>query len=105
MHLAQVLWARSVGRYGGAVEVAVSALRAELKQWIETARSGADVVITERGVPVARLTAVESAGLIARLERDGLLTAPAEDRPAAHVEEPAGRPAAAVTGLIRRLRH
>ena len=92
-------------RYGVAVEVAVSALRAELKQWIETARAGTDVVVTERGVPVVRLTAVDSADLVARLERDGLLTAPAEDRPAARADEPAGRPAAAVTGLIRRLRH
>lgn len=86
------------------MEVAVSALRAQLREWIETARSGQDVVITERGVPVARLTAVESSDLIARLEREGLLTAPAEDRPAAHVEEPAGRAPAAVTGLMRRLR-
>jgi prevent-host-death family protein len=85
------------------VEVAVSALRAELKQWIEAARSGQDVVITERGVPVARLTAVDSADLIARLERDGLLTTPAAERPAAHVEEPA-RGGAPVSGLIRRLR-
>ena len=92
-------------RYREPVEVAVSALRAELRQWIETARTGTDVVITERGVPVARLSAVESADLVARLERDGLLTAPATERPAARVEEPAGRPAAAVTGLIRRLRH
>ncbi len=82
------------------VEVAVSALRAELKQWIERARAGEDVVITERGVPVARLTGVESADLIARLERDGLLTAPAVDRPAARVEEPAAR----TPGLMRRRR-
>lgn len=86
-----------------AVEVAVSALRAELKQWIETARAGTDVVITERGVPVARLTAVESSDLVARLEHEGLLTAPSSDRPAARVEEPAAR-TAAVTGLRRRLR-
>jgi prevent-host-death family protein len=86
------------------VEVAVSALRAELRQWIERARSGEDVVVTERGVPVARLSAVESADLIARLERDGLLAAPAESRPAARVEEPAARTSTAVTGLIRRLR-
>ena len=105
MHRARVVWAGVLRRYGGAVEVAVSALRAELRQWIETARSGADVVITERGVPVARLSAVDSADLVARLERDGLLTAPVTERPAARVEEPAGRPAAAVTGLIRRLRH
>lgn len=87
------------------MEVAVSALRAELRQWIDTARSGTDVVVTERGVPVARLTAVDSAELVARLERDGLLTAPVTARPAARVEEPAARTAPTVTGLIRRLRH
>jgi prevent-host-death family protein len=100
-----MVWGEGTRRYGCDVEVAVSALRAELKQWIETARAGADVVITERGVPVARLTAVDSADLVARLERDGLLTAPTVERPAARAEEPATGPAAAVTGLIRRLRH
>jgi prevent-host-death family protein len=85
------------------VEVAVSALRAELKAWIDTARSGQDVVVTERGIPVARLTAVESSDLLARLERDGLLTLPEAPRPAVRVEEPA-RPTSAVSGLVRRLR-
>ena len=69
------------------MEVAVSALRAELRQWIETARAGQDVVITERGIPVARLTGIESADLLARLERDGLLA------PARAAREPA-RPVA-----------
>lgn len=86
------------------MEVAVSALRAELRAWIETARSGTDVVITERGVPVARLSAVDSSDLIARLEHEGLLSAPAQTRPAARIEEPAGRAPATVTGLMRRLR-
>lgn len=87
----------------GQMEVAVSALRAELKQWIEAARGGQDVVITERGVPVARLTGVESSDLLARLERDGLLTLPEQPRPPAHVDEPA-RATSAVSGLVRRLR-
>ncbi|UJP41489.1 type II toxin-antitoxin system prevent-host-death family antitoxin [Cellulomonas palmilytica] len=65
------------------MEVAVSALRAELRQWIETARTGQDVVITERGIPVARLTGIESADLLARLERDGLLAPARATREAA----------------------
>ena len=85
------------------MEVAVSALRAELRQWIETARSGQDVVVTERGVPVARLVGIGSADLVARLERDGLLTSSDGERPAAEPER-AARPARAVSGLVRRLR-
>ena len=105
-------WAGEVGAGSvPAVEVAVSALRAELRQWIETARTGQDVVITERGIPVARLTGIESADLLARLERDGLLA------PAQAVREPAAPVALdganhgardgarqGVSGLVRRLR-
>ena len=85
------------------MEVAVSALRAELRQWIEAARSGEEVVITERGIPVARLTGIEAADLLTRLERDGLLApAAAEREPAAPVTT--SRPGNAVSGLVRRLR-
>jgi prevent-host-death family protein len=84
------------------MEVAVSALRAELKQWIEAARTGQDVVITERGIPVARLTGIESADLLQRLERDGLLSAPSAERVASDGER--GRATRPVSGLVRRLR-
>ena len=50
------------------MEVSVSKLRAELKDWIEAARRGDEVVVTERGVPVARLSAVDSADLISRMQ-------------------------------------
>ncbi|GAA3815745.1 type II toxin-antitoxin system Phd/YefM family antitoxin [Cellulomonas soli] len=94
------------------MEVAVSALRAELKQWIEAAKAGEDVVITDRGVPVARLSGIESADLLTRLTRDGLLTAPDEPRPPAEPEQhgaqgahgPGARQPNAVSGLVRRLR-
>lgn len=85
------------------VEVAVSALRAELKGWIEAARAGEDVVITERGIPVARLSGIDSADLLARLERDGLLSPASAPRTAA--EPVAVEPTrAGVSGLVRRLR-
>ncbi|WP_421743133.1 type II toxin-antitoxin system Phd/YefM family antitoxin [Cellulomonas sp.] len=85
------------------MDVPVSALRAELRQWIEAARAGEDVVITERGIPVARLSGIESADLLSRLERDGLLTPATTARPAAR----AGDRSAAkggVSDLVRRLR-
>src|ERR1039458_8019004 len=39
------------------MDVAISTLRAELSTWIERARSGEEVVVTDRGTPVARLLA------------------------------------------------
>ncbi|SNS65161.1 prevent-host-death family protein [Micrococcales bacterium KH10] len=58
----------------------MSALRAELKSWIDRAKAGETVIITDRGVPVARLSGVESADLLTELVRDGLVTEPEKSR-------------------------
>jgi len=58
------------------MDVAISALRAELASWIERARAGEDVVVTERGIPVARLLAIDAAPLIERLTQQGVLSKP-----------------------------
>ncbi|QAY69222.1 type II toxin-antitoxin system Phd/YefM family antitoxin [Xylanimonas protaetiae] len=87
------------------MEVAVSALRAELKTWIERAREGEEVIITDRGLPVARLSGIAAADLVQGLVRDGLLTPAQVERP---VHEPPAAPAGngsrALSGLVRRIR-
>jgi prevent-host-death family protein len=65
------------------VDVSISTLRAELSSWIERARAGEEVVITERGIPVARLQAVDSAPLIDKLTQSGVLSRPSGQRPKA----------------------
>ena len=37
------------------MDVAVTDLRAHLSEWLDRVREGDEVVITDRGVPVARL--------------------------------------------------
>ncbi|WP_069388163.1 type II toxin-antitoxin system Phd/YefM family antitoxin [Cellulosimicrobium cellulans] len=102
------------------MEVPVSALRAELRSWIERARAGEEVVVTERGVPVARLTGIATADLVTELTRDGLLTPPSTERPQhagaptsdAAPERAVGAPAvpaarstrSGVAALVRRIR-
>jgi prevent-host-death family protein len=58
------------------MEVAVSTLRADLKAWIDRARSGEEVVVTERGVPVVRLAPVDSATTLERLMTAGVISRP-----------------------------
>ena len=66
------------------MDVAISTLRAELSTWIERARSGEEIVVTERGTPVARLLAVGAAPLLDQLIASGVLSKPRrDDRPAA----------------------
>ncbi|CAN5282021.1 hypothetical protein BH20ACT5_BH20ACT5_10480 [soil metagenome] len=66
------------------MDVAVSTLRAELATWIARVRDGEQIVVTDRGVPVARLVAIDAAPLIDQLTRDGVLSGlRAVDRPRA----------------------
>lgn len=56
------------------MEVAISALRAELADWIERARDGEEIIVTERGTPVARLLSVDTAPLLEQLTQRGVLS-------------------------------
>jgi prevent-host-death family protein len=69
------------------MDVAVTELRAHLREWIEQVRSGDEVVITDRGVPVARLLGLTSAATLERLTADGVIGRP----PAAHRPRASGR--------------
>jgi len=58
------------------MDVPVSALRAELASWIERVRAGEEIVVTDRGIPVARLLSIDAAPLIEQLTRQGVLSKP-----------------------------
>lgn len=56
------------------MDVAITELRANLKDFIERAKAGERIVVTDRGVPVARLGPADEESLVERLEREGVLT-------------------------------
>jgi prevent-host-death family protein len=56
------------------MEVGVRELRDNLSKWIARAKRGQDILITERGKPVARLTPVEESPALERLIAKGLVT-------------------------------
>lgn len=57
-------------------EVGVAQLRRELKDWLERVQSGDEVVITDRGRPVARLRGIDVAPLLDQLADEGRVTGP-----------------------------
>lgn len=70
--------------YAVCMDVAISKLRAELASWIQRARDGEEIIVTERGAPVARLLPVDSAPLLEQLTQSGVLSKPQRaDRPTA----------------------
>lgn len=57
-------------------EVGVAQLRRELKDWLERVQSGDEVVITDRGRPVARLSGIDVAPLLDQLVDEGRVSGP-----------------------------
>src|ERR1039458_7301667 len=53
------------------MDVAVTELRAHLSDWLQRARQGDEVVITDRGVPVARLLGLSATAVLERLAAEG----------------------------------
>jgi prevent-host-death family protein len=58
------------------VRVGIRELRDRLKHYVAAARSGEDVVITDRGHPIARLVGLHEERPIDRLIRAGVATPP-----------------------------
>lgn len=87
------------------MDVAVTELRAHLGQWIAAAREGDDVVITDRGTPVARIVGLDATSAIDRLEAEGVISRPAKStRPTAgdRIRPTPKRPVADVVSDQRR---
>ncbi|MCU1484342.1 MAG: hypothetical protein JWN67_1088 [Actinomycetia bacterium] len=55
----------------------MTTLRANLKEWLSRARAGEEIVITERGLPIARLSPIDETSRIEALTAAGIL-APAK---------------------------
>lgn len=87
------------------MDVAISDLRAHLSDWLERAREGNEVVITDRGIPVARLLGVHAASILDRLTAEGAIGRPkGAQRPTAsgRPRPPSRRPIAEIVSEQRR---
>ena len=91
--------------YTRGMDVAVTELRAHLGKWIDAARDGNDIIITDRGTPVARIVALDSSPVIERLTAQGIISRPTRStRPVAgHRQRPTPkRPVADIVSEQRR---
>jgi prevent-host-death family protein len=62
------------------MDVAVTELRAHLSDWLARAHGGEEIVVTERGMPVARLVGLNTRTTIERLTDEGVIARPATPR-------------------------
>ena len=62
------------------MDVAVTEFRAHLSDWIARAHRGEEIVVTERGMPVARLVGLNTRATIERLTDEGIIARPSKPR-------------------------
>jgi len=62
----------AAGLHTQRMNVTVSNLRAHLSEWVNRASSGEEILVTHRGIPVARLLGVDAAPLLERLTAEGV---------------------------------
>jgi len=81
----------------GATEVGVRDLHDRLSEHLERVAAGQDVVVTRRGKPIARLTAIDPEDPLSELARRGLVTPPRRPRDR---RRPTLRPRRPVSDLV-----
>jgi prevent-host-death family protein len=73
------------------MKASISILKARLSQYLAAVKAGEEVIVTDRGRPVARITAVGADGVpqgrLAKLVREGRVRPPTHAAPR---DEPAG---------------
>lgn len=82
---------RTMGE-GGAVMASVSDVKAHLSAYLERVKAGEEIVVTDRGVPVARLVPIRFAieeGRLAQLSALGIMRLPERELPE-EILSPAG---------------
>jgi prevent-host-death family protein len=70
--------------HGKAYEVGVRELHDRLSEHLERVEQGAEIMVTRRGQPIARLSAVDGEDPLEDLIRRGLITPPARARSSRH---------------------
>jgi prevent-host-death family protein len=55
------------------MDVPVTELRAHLSDWLDRVRGGEEVIVTDRGVPVARILGMSATSTLQRLAADGVI--------------------------------
>jgi prevent-host-death family protein len=81
------------------LEVGVREFRDNLREWLDAVSDGHPVTITERGRPVARLSAVDATSMLERLIAEGAYT-PAKAPRRRSRTYPKVKPRAPVSDLV-----
>ncbi len=84
------------------VEVGVRELRNNLRRWLAEVKKGKEIVVTERGKPIARIVSARGRRTLEQLVAEGLVT-PAKE-PKRPIVGPGVKTKGSVTELLLRMK-
>ena len=82
----------------------MSELRANLSHYIDEVRDGAELIVTERGMPVARILGIDAIPAYERLVKEGIIGLPENPGPRRRAVRPTLRADKPISDIIRRHR-
>jgi len=82
------------------MDVPVTELRAHLSDWLERVRGGEEVVVTDRGIPIARLLGMSATATLQRLTADGVIGRDVSARRPMATGHPRPRPLRPVSEIV-----
>jgi prevent-host-death family protein len=96
-------WAEPL-MYVRSMDVPVTELRAHLSEWLDRVRGGEEVIVTDRGVPVARMLGMSATAALQRLAADGVIGRDASARRPTATGRSRPRPRQSVSDIVSRQR-
>jgi prevent-host-death family protein len=82
------------------MDVSITELRAHLSDWLDRAKSGQEVTVTDHGVPVARLLGTGVTATLERLTAEGVISRPEKTRRPTASKQPRPRSRRSVADLV-----
>jgi len=82
------------------MEVGIRELRADLSRWLKRVENGEEILVTDRGRPIARITSANGRSKLDDLIARGLAT-PAKRRPTPETMLPPIKARGTVSDLVR----
>jgi prevent-host-death family protein len=86
--------------YIRSMDVPVTELRAHLSEWLDRVRGGEEVIVTDRGAPVARMLGMSATATLQRLAADGVIGRDVSARRPMATGHPRPRPRQPVSGRV-----
>lgn len=90
--------------YVRGMDVPVTELRAHLSEWLDRVRGGEEVIVTDRGVPVARMLGMSATAALQRLAADGAIGRDASARRPMATGRSRPRPRQSVSDIVSQQR-